>query len=1063
MSFHGRLVVTSDTGHYDYIRRAAHDITLRLTRVYYTSLHLNARDKEGRTALHLAILGDSYEAMEALIESGCNLQLKDNDNNTPLHLAVIHNKVKAAGKLVMHLDESGILHGDGQGRTALHLAAELDHEMCAQILLDTYTRPPTQRCNNGYLPIHVAARNSSVGVVRHLIKWAEERACEREMTTLPDLDGNAPLHQAVQGRAIKVVEQFLKVGALISTQQLDLSTPVHLACSQGALDVVKLMFSLQPQEAARVLMATDAQGMTPLHCAAMFNHFELVAFILEQGAAIDATDRKGRSPLLLAAAHGGWLTIDVLLSHGADLTLRDMNGRNLVHVVIMNGESVCKLLALIKSKLLSLLNERDAKGWSPLHYASKGGQLCSLLFLLSLGACVRVRDQLNENPLHFAAKLGRYNTVKKLLESEDGFFILNQWNNEGKTALHLASQAGHTRVVQLLLSRGALLHRDHQGRTPLHLAAEGGHTRTITAILAIHGHTLNQRDKDGNTALHLAVRSNMAEVVSHLLSLDCLLVENNMSYKPIDCAITFKIHEAALAMVTHPRGPIEVLQQPSKIHGLVCLAIIRNLPKVFEVILTQAIVKSDIKENSKEFYEMVKCGRVELLLHPLTQKFLEMKWEAYGRFIHLFNLALYVVFLCLVTYFGVGILAILDPEVAGDNITHDNSADVDGDWNATEGPLDDPKDSSASGGSRTDLKTDDASSEVSRRSPIVTWMFSRMEGLGNCNITMSTYITSMCIMVYAVYGMLRELVQLYHQNFRYLASPINVVEWTLYATAIRMVLPVYLEGRWDSSQVIYAALALLTAWFTLLLYFQRFNNIGLYVAMFLEILNTLLKVFFVFSVLIVAFSLAFFILMSHEEGYAAANPVALLAVFMILMPILLVNLLIGLAVGDIEAVKKNAQLKRIAMQVYLHTELENMLPKCLISRVNKSEVVVYPNAKSSESRGLLACVRYAFGFLGSFRKERLLLYFAAFDTPDSENQINVCKDMFERQQRQLRRISTHLEHQSNLMRLIMQKMEIRSDIDDYDEGVTLEKPECPTYERPRFSASALNHFDLWNL
>ena len=36
---------------------------------------------------------------------------------------------------------------------------------------------------------------------------------------------------------------------------------------------------------------------------------------------------------------------------------------------------------------------------------------------------------------------------------------------------------------------------------------------------------------------------------------------------------------------------------------------------------------------------------------------------------------------------------------------------------------------------------------------------------------------------------------------------------------------------------------------------------------------------------------------------------------MILMPILLMNLLIGLAVGDIESVKRNAQLKRLAMQV----------------------------------------------------------------------------------------------------------------------------------------------------
>lgn len=42
---------------------------------------------------------------------------------------------------------------------------------------------------------------------------------------------------------------------------------------------------------------------------------------------------------------------------------------------------------------------------------------------------------------------------------------------------------------------------------------------------------------------------------------------------------------------------------------------------------------------------------------------------------------------------------------------------------------------------------------------------------------------------------------------------------------------------------------------------------------------------------------------------------AILGLFMILMPILLMNLLIGLAVGDIESVKKNAKLKRLAMQV----------------------------------------------------------------------------------------------------------------------------------------------------
>lgn len=41
----------------------------------------------------------------------------------------------------------------------------------------------------------------------------------------------------------------------------------------------------------------------------------------------------------------------------------------------------------------------------------------------------------------------------------------------------------------------------------------------------------------------------------------------------------------------------------------------------------------------------------------------------------------------------------------------------------------------------------------------------------------------------------------------------------------------------------------------------------------------------------------------------------MLGIFMVFMPILLMNLLIGLAVGDIESVRRNAQLKRLAMQV----------------------------------------------------------------------------------------------------------------------------------------------------
>lgn len=49
---------------------------------------------------------------------------------------------------------------------------------------------------------------------------------------------------------------------------------------------------------------------------------------------------------------------------------------------------------------------------------------------------------------------------------------------------------------------------------------------------------------------------------------------------------------------------------------------------------------------------MVTHGRVELLAHPLSQKYLQMKWNAYGKYFHVTNLLIYTVFLFFVTLYA---------------------------------------------------------------------------------------------------------------------------------------------------------------------------------------------------------------------------------------------------------------------------------------------------------------------------------------------------------------------------------------------------------------------------
>ena len=128
---------------------------------------------------------------------------------------------------------------------------------------------------------------------------------------------------------------------------------------------------------------------------------------------------------------------------------------------------------------------------------------------------------------------------------------------------------------------------------------------------------------------------------------------------------------------------------------------------------------------------------------------------------------------------------------------------------------------------------------------------------------------------------------------------------------------------------------------------------GIYVVMFIDVSYTFMKVSVVVLLFIFAFSLGFFVLLSNQQYFSNLmfaiiktlimtsgemeydnlffdnqhnyenlitvpymnTTKALFVLFVITMPIIIMNLLVGLAVDDIKLVQENAVLKRIAMQV----------------------------------------------------------------------------------------------------------------------------------------------------
>jgi transient receptor potential cation channel subfamily A protein 1 len=56
---------------------------------------------------------------------------------------------------------------------------------------------------------------------------------------------------------------------------------------------------------------------------------------------------------------------------------------------------------------------------------------------------------------------------------------------------------------------------------------------------------------------------------------------------------------------------------------------------------------------------------------------------------------------------------------------------------------------------------------------------------------------------------------------------------------------------------------------------------------------------------------------TSDEQHFSNTSLTMLLLFAIMMPILLMNLLVGLAIGDLMQIQQNARLKRLAMQVIL--------------------------------------------------------------------------------------------------------------------------------------------------
>ena len=126
-----------------------------------------------------------------------------------------------------------------------------------------------------------------------------------------------------------------------------------------------------------------------------------------------------------------------------------------------------------------LVNRPDTDGRVPLHYASCYGHRAVAEVLLGAGADATASDSDGFTSLHFACRWDRLEVADYLVWLKT--IVIDARDRWGQTPLHLAAAAGHTKLVDLLLWKGANLDAvDEKGRRPRDLA-EAAHNNEEAA------------------------------------------------------------------------------------------------------------------------------------------------------------------------------------------------------------------------------------------------------------------------------------------------------------------------------------------------------------------------------------------------------------------------------------------------------------------------------------------------------------------------------------------------------------------------------------------------------
>lgn len=807
--------------------------------------------------------------------------------------------------------------------------------------------------------------------VRKMLKLLKDNGISllEQLLSARDLNDYTALHIAIQNNYYNLVKILIEeYGSKINLPcGQDKNLPIHLSAQVGSTEIFDLLVKYNSN-----IEETNSKNENCLHIAAISNkpkfieHFLKVEYQLKKEYYFyKCTNWREFTPLLAAANSSNLDCVKKLTSQNLnfDLSDRDIDDQTVFHLSAKPNNFKCfiYLLDLVDSEcIVQTLMLKDKYDNTILHTACKYGNYELVEYILKMDQkyntkkLIFQKNYYEQSCFHICCKEGHENLVNYLIKefNNNKNKLLDDQDDDLNTPLHLACLKQKEEVVRILLENGANVNAiNAENSTPLNISCSKINLNIFELLIQYKSpiNILNKVKSNENVELpiHIAAKTGNTFMFNYLLQVGAdPSIQNSKKQTALDIAI--KKENAEI---------VEILLNSPNWASLIGLANNENENKRFKMLnakmphLTKIIIDKLIENKEKQefcfrsidpsfsvikevdnhpLFIISQTERDDLLNHPAVRELVKLKWNSVPRKIFYSNLFFYFLFLLLLTY----------------HILWSIKIDLNENDESNEILL-----------SRLLIKNTNTSLNASD----LKELHLSQKYLNSFHTTRSTFFLSISIGIVLLH-ITKEVFEIIYKGYKYFFMFDNVIELTTYILTFIYFLPsnsqlkvynneIRLFYIKNSIQWSIGSLCALFSWIGLALFLQKVPKFGIFAIMFEKMLIKSLKILPVFLILLTGFSISFSLNKKHDLRNFKTMTFSIVSVmemmvgggsnelsydksfikqmvfflFMGLMCIMVLNLLIAIAIGEIKNFYEEADIMQMCMKIKYILNLQKIL------------------------------------------------------------------------------------------------------------------------------------------